>query len=122
MAVTLSTIVIDASEPAALAAFWVAVLGWESEPDEDGSFVVRDPTGTTPVELLIIWVPEPKRVKNRLHLDLTPSGTDQRHELERLVGLGAVEVDIGQGEQTWVVLADPEGNEFCLLSGQKDAP
>jgi len=58
-------------------------------------------------------VPEDKTVKNRLHLDLRPD--DQAAEVERLVGLGATRVDLGQGEASWVVLADPEGNEFCVL-------
>jgi hypothetical protein len=61
-------------------------------------------------------VPEGKTVKNRIHLDFTPD--DQAAEVARVVGLGARHVDIGQGEQSWVVLADPEGNEFCILSGR----
>jgi hypothetical protein len=66
--------------------------------------------------LLFLRVPEGKAVKNRLHLDLRPAdGTDQAAELERLLDLGATPVDIGQGDVTWHVLADPEGNEFCLL-------
>ncbi|RNE66608.1 glyoxalase [Cryobacterium tepidiphilum] len=65
---------------------------------------------------LFLNVPEPKTVKNRLHLDFVPD--DQAAEVERLVALGARHVDIGQGEQTWVVLADPEGNEFCVLSAR----
>ncbi len=58
-------------------------------------------------------VPDAKAVKNRLHIDLRPD--DQAAEVERALSLGARHVDIGQGEQTWVVLADPEGNEFCIL-------
>ena len=74
--------------------------------------MVSPKTGTgTP--LLFCKVPEGKTVKNRLHLDLRPE--DQAAEVERLIGLGARKVDIGQGSQTWVVLADPEGNEFCVL-------
>jgi hypothetical protein len=59
-------------------------------------------------------------VKNRIHLDVTPAGADQAEELERLLALGARRVDIGQGETPWVILADPEGNEFCLLSPHVD--
>ncbi len=64
-------------------------------------------------DLLFLAVPDPKTIKNRLHLDLRPD--DQKAEVERALALGAKHVDIGQGEQTWVVLADPEGNEFCIL-------
>jgi hypothetical protein len=60
-------------------------------------------------------VPEGKSVKNRLHIDVNPVGVPQEVELQRLFDLGATHVDIGQGEETWYVLADPEGNEFCLL-------
>ena len=66
-------------------------------------------------------VPEPKAVKNRLHIDLNPSGCDQAAELERLLALGARPTDVGQGDESWVVLADPEGNEFCLLARRIDA-
>jgi len=72
--------------------------------------------------LLVIEVPEQKTVKNRVHLDVNPVGADQEEELQRLLALGARPVDIGQGETTWVVLADPEGNEFCLLRRRLDAP
>jgi hypothetical protein len=119
MAANLSTIVIDARDHVALARFWRAVLGWpviEQDDDPDDPWVeigLPDRSATT---VLIQRVPEPKSGKNRLHLDLTPSGTTQSEELERLLGLGARHADIGQGEETWVVLADPEDNEFCLLS------
>ena len=64
--------------------------------------------------LLFTPVTDVKRVKNRLHIDLRPD--DQEAEVERLVGMGARSVDVGQGDVGWVVLADPEGNEFCVLS------
>jgi hypothetical protein len=67
--------------------------------------------------LLFVAVPDPKSGKNRLHLDFR--GDDQQAEVERLLGLGAVRADVGQGEETWVVLADPEGNEFCVLSSRE---
>ena len=61
-----------------------------------------------------IW---PKTWKNRLHLDIAPSvGGDQQAEVDRLVSLGATHLDIGQGDVSWVVLADPDGNEFCVLT------
>jgi hypothetical protein len=122
MAVRLTTIVIDAADPTRIAAFWVAVLGWDAKPDADGDIVLSDPTGASSVELLFIKVPEPKRLKNRLHLDLNPLDADQSAELDRLLSLGAVRVDIGQVDTSWVVLADPEGNEFCLLAKRLDAP
>jgi predicted enzyme related to lactoylglutathione lyase len=108
-------LVVDCHDPVALADFWSAVLGWEkrSAPDE-GEIEVVDPAASAPA-LLFTPVPEAKTVKNRLHIDVNPVGVTQAEELDRLVGLGATRVDIGQGEQTWVVLADPEGNEFCLL-------
>ncbi len=67
--------------------------------------------------LEILEVDDPKVVKNRVHLDVAPEeGDDQAAEVERLRALGATDADIGQGEQTWVVLADPDGNEFCVLT------
>jgi len=78
-----------------------------------------EPTAPPPI-LVFVPVPEPKVGKNRLHLDVNPSGCDQAEELERLVALGARQVDVGQGEVPWVVLADPEGNEFCLLGRRVD--
>jgi hypothetical protein len=70
--------------------------------------------------LVFAAVPEPKTVKNRVHIDVNPSGCDQAEEVERVLALGARRVDVGQGEQTWVVLADPEGNEFCILQRRVD--
>lgn len=120
MPARLTEIVIDCIDPEALARWWQAVLGWEPGEDtdvsadgEDDEFELRNPTGYP--HLLFIKVPEAKSVKNRIHLDVSPTGVEQPEELERLLGLGAKRVDIGQGEQTWVVLADPEGNEFCVL-------
>jgi len=66
-------------------------------------------------------VPEPKTVKNRVHIDVNPSGTGQAEELERLLSLGARRVDIGQGDVSWVVMADPEANEFCVLRPRESA-
>jgi hypothetical protein len=115
MAVTFTDLIIDARDPRALAAFWQRVLDWEiTDEDEDG--VTLSPPEPGPPAITFLPVPEPKTVKNRLHIDVRPAaGSDQDTELERLLGIGARKADIGQGEQTWVVLADPEGNEFCLL-------
>ncbi|HSS09235.1 MAG TPA: VOC family protein, partial [Acidimicrobiales bacterium] len=85
----------------------------------EGALELADPVGSRPT-LVFVPVPDAKTVKNRLHIDLNPVGADQETELERLMALGARPVDIGQGEQSWVVLADPEGNEFCLLRRRLD--
>ena len=112
MALTFTQICIDAVDVDALAHWWSAVLDWPLVVDEDGDVVLRPPGGA---EWLFLPVPEGKTIKNRIHVDLRPD--DQQAEVERVLGLGARRVDIGQGEQSWVVLADPEGNEFCILSG-----
>jgi predicted enzyme related to lactoylglutathione lyase len=106
-------ICIDAHDIKALGAWWSQVLGWRHYVDEDGDVVLEAPPGAGP-NWLFLAVPEGKSVKNRLHLDFRPD--DQQAEVDRVVGLGARHVDVGQGEQTWVVLADPEGNEFCILA------
>lgn len=113
-------LVIDAVEPARLARFWAAALGWEIGVEEDEEIDVwpleyRYPD---PVALPLVFVPVPevKTGKNRIHLDLaTESVAHQAAEVERLLGLGATPTDIGQGDVPWVVMADPEGNEFCVL-------
>ncbi|MEE8601319.1 VOC family protein [Euzebya tangerina] len=123
MGSALSTIVIDAHDVDRLVSFWCAVLGWSrSEAVEpDGAVEIADPQAPGSVTILVQPVPEAKTTKNRLHLDIRPRDRDQTAELERLLDLGATRVDIGQGEQTWVVLADPEGNEFCLLRARVDS-
>ncbi|MGH9047804.1 MAG: VOC family protein [Acidimicrobiales bacterium] len=114
-----TSIVIDANDVEKIAAFWAAVLGREVEIDGDGDVVLAAPDDES-VDVLVLAAPQAKGAKNRLHIDLNPVGTDQSAELGRILDLGAVEVDIGQGEPSWVVLADPEGNEFCLLSRRFD--
>lgn len=115
MPVRISSVCIDAVNPRPVASFWAAVLGWEvAEEDEEG-ISLAPPTSDLPT-LDILRVPAPKGVKNRLHIDLRADGTTFESELARLQDLGARRVDIGQGRDvTWVVLADPDGNEFCLL-------
>jgi hypothetical protein len=114
----IAALAIDCHDPQRLAAFWTAVLGYEIvEVDVDGvSIAAPDGSGVT-LDLLV--VPDDKVVKNRLHLDLRPDDRDS--EVERVLALGATRVDVGQGpEVTWVVLADPEGNEFCILRALPD--
>ena len=116
MTSTLSEVLIDCNDCELVAQFWCAVLGWEVlDRDEEGDVEIGTPGG--PVRLLFLPVPEPKTLKNRIHLDVHAVDGDQEAEVERLIALGATHVDVGQGEQSWVVLADPEGNEFCVLAG-----
>jgi hypothetical protein len=113
-----SSLTIDCTNPRELAEWWAAALDWKIVGfDDDGDVWVAP--GTDPAEfpgavpLLFLHDPNPKTVKNRLHLDLVPD--DQAAEVARLESLGATRVDIGQGDASWVVMADPEGNEFCVL-------
>jgi hypothetical protein len=123
----LTEIVVDCHDPVAQAAFWAAALGyqvvrteqgqvevapWEREPPDLAEQVRQAPAVPT---LVFVAVPEAKTVKNRLHLDLRPVDRSHEAEVGRLIGLGARRADVGQGEVPWVVLADPEGNEFCVL-------
>lgn len=131
MALRWYTTVIDAHDAANLSRWWAEVLDWEiayESPDE----VVLVPTYAaqamadgltwerTPPGLVFVPVGEDKVVKNRLHLDLAPHTSDDREaEIERVLGLGATRADVGQApEATWDVFADPEGNEFCILSSR----
>ncbi len=108
---------IDCHDPMTLSAFWREALGWRVTYASDDQHVLEpaedSPQDGVAADLLFLKVPENKTVKNRLHLDLRPD--DQAAEVQRLLSLGAATVDIGQGEQSWVVMADPEGNEFCVL-------
>ncbi|MGH9275080.1 MAG: VOC family protein [Acidimicrobiales bacterium] len=110
-------ICIDSTDPAPLAHWWAELLGWRITYEEDDEVVLEPPAGSpedgVSPDILFLRVPEPKTVKDRLHIDLRPE--DQAAEVARAEALGATRVDIGQGEPTWVVLADPEGNEFCIL-------
>jgi hypothetical protein len=110
-------LIVDCANPQRLAAFWAAVLGWQPTGRYEGVIEIAGPPGSGP-SLVFVPVPEAKTVKNRLHIDVNPVGCEQEQEVERLIGLGARRADVDQGEQTWVVLADPEGNEFCVLRSQ----
>jgi predicted enzyme related to lactoylglutathione lyase len=114
-----AAILTDCGDPAGLGRFWSAITGWPvSYEYPDVIAGLRSPTGTGPY-LEFLRNPDRKRVKNRLHPDLAPEKSDDRDaELARLLGAGATRVDVGQGEVPWTVLADPEGNEFCLLSSR----
>jgi hypothetical protein len=118
----LTEIVVDSRDPRALARFWGEVLGWPVCDDERGlSWISESGDHTTRPLIVFVPVPGPKTVKNRVHLDVNPSGADQSEELGRLLALGATRADVGQPEDVpWVVLADPEGNEFCLLGRRVD--
>ncbi|MFM7718181.1 MAG: VOC family protein [Actinomycetota bacterium] len=110
----LEALTIDCDDHLAVARFWEAALGWEIAETDDEGTVLRPPAGVGATELLFLKVPDRKSSKNRLHLDLRPD--DQAAEVARLEGIGARRVEIGQTDEvTWVVLADPEGNEFCVL-------
>lgn len=112
MALVWEQVIIDTSEPRELGTWWAEALRWVVIDDHDDEFEIRPGPDVFP-GLLFVRVAEPKAQKNRLHIDLRPD--DQEHEVARLTSMGARLVDIGQGEQAWVVLADPEGNEFCVL-------
>ena len=131
MAVRWYSVVVDCHDVAAQAAWWAAALGWkkayESEhevvlvPQHASSDLVRStPWEQVPPGLVFVPVPEGKTVKNRLHLDLAPHTSDDRDaEIARLIELGATRVDVGQDlSAPGAVLADPEGNEFCVLSSR----
>jgi len=106
-------VVVDSEDPARLARWWAEALGYQIVHEEPDEVEIRRSVQELP-GLLFTPVPEAKTVKNRLHIDLRPD--DQEAEVERLVDMGARPVDIGQHDVSWVVLADPEGNEFCVLA------
>lgn len=111
--------VVDAGDPGALGRWWAQALGWvvvdEEITAEESVIEIRREPDVLP-GLLFVSVADERVGKNRLHLDFRPD--DQQVEVARLLALGARRVDIGQGDATWVVMADPEGNEFCVLSSR----
>ena len=121
MGVVLREVVIDCNDPRVVAEFWSEVLGWTVQGSDDVLWMSPSGEPFPDMPLVFIRVPEKKSIKNRLHLDLSPVGCERDEEVARLLALGAEPVDIGQGEQGWVVLADPEGNEFCVLGRRADA-
>jgi catechol 2,3-dioxygenase-like lactoylglutathione lyase family enzyme len=114
---TLLNITIDCADARAQALFWAAALGWTAREQDDApghvEYLLEPPAGGFP-RLYFTTVSEPKITKNRLHLDLIPPGDDPQRELARLTGLGATVLDDQPPGAGWLILADPEGNEFCL--------
>ena len=118
MDIRIQCLTVDTTDPARLADFWEAVLGWRRTHASHDEVVLEPPAGSpedgVSPDLLFVRVPEKKAGKNRLHLDLRPK--DQAAEVARIEALGATRADVGQGpDVSWVVLADPDGNEFCVL-------
>ncbi len=128
MASRIVSVPIDCTDAELLATFWSDVLGWQivkrgwqrTEHGADGVSIGSADGGAFEIDFR--WVPDaPSPSKNRLHLDINPTDREQDSEFERLLALGAKPVDIGQGDVSWHVLADPEGNVFCLCRDQVDA-
>jgi hypothetical protein len=128
MASRLTEISLDCHDPDRLADFWTAALDWvvlDREPGlvevgparaSDQALLDAVRSGPVPPTMFLAAVAEDKVVKNRMHLDLSPVDRSRDEEVERLLALGATRADVGQtGEESWVVMADPEGNEFCVL-------
>lgn len=124
MACRISELVLDCRDPEHLARFWCEVLDYVVlDRDDDGSLEIGPSEGFGGPQPTIILSPDdaPKSGKLRLHIDLNPTDRNQDAELERLLELGARPADVGQtGEESWHVLTDPEGNEFCLLRARID--
>ena len=118
---------IDCADPSDLARFWCSVLDYEVQGEDDEIVTIGPPTapegknrrGPVPPALTFARVPEGKIVKNRLHPDVNPTDRSQDEEIARLVGLGATVVNDNRPEFSWVTLADPEGNEFCVLADRR---
>ncbi|PXY25021.1 hypothetical protein DI005_01390 [Prauserella sp. PE36] len=126
MATRLAHLVVDARQPSLLAGFWSGLLGWEVVPEDgadvEGAVAVRapEPDGCQ-LSLVFVPAPGPKTAKNRVHLDLASAGRErQRSIVDDAVARGATTADVGQGAVPWVVLADPEGNEFCVLEPREE--
>lgn len=129
MASKFTELAIDCADPHGLARFWCSVLDYEIKDvdEDDGTVTVgpplvpgsEDTPGPVPPVLTFARVPEGKTVKNRLHIDVNPTDREQDEEVRRLLDLGARHADVGQGDHSWVVLVDPEENEFCVLSGRR---
>ena len=115
MPVTLHHIVVDTHDLPGLARFWTQALDWKILSEREREIIIG-PDEHAPAGMCFMPVTDPKTVKNRVHLDLTTEAGDRDAEIERLLALGARRVDVGQtGEESWTVLADPEGNEFCVI-------
>jgi Glyoxalase-like domain len=123
MASRFTELSVDSHDSRALAEFWCEVLGYRIIDEDEGVLeigtaeLVADEVVRGPVPPTIVFapVPEGKTIKNRLHIDVSPIDREPAEEVERLLALGATRADIGQGDVPWTVMADPEGNEFCVL-------
>lgn len=118
MSLRIQCVCIDSHDPSKIATFWETALGWRRTFENNDEVVLEPPAGSREdgvvPDLLFLRVPEDKTLKNRLHFDLRPDDRDA--EVRRLVELGAQHIEIGQArDASWIVLADPEGNEFCVL-------
>ena len=123
MACRFTELAIDCHDHDMLGRFWAQVLGYKVSERSDGPehhyVELTGPKGAGPT-LLLIRTPDVKETKNRLHIDVNATDRNQADEVERILALGATRTDIGQGDVPWVVLADPEGNEFCVLKSRLD--
>lgn len=118
MASVFTELTIDCENPERLARFWAEVLGYSVAEAETGMVEISGPNRPS---LVFFEVPENKTKKNRLHIDVNPVDRDRDAEVSRLLSLGATHTDVGQKKDVpWVVLADPEGNEFCVLGSRVD--
>ena len=121
MAMTWEQVVVDARDPVRLGRWWAEAMDWVVVNASPQEFEIQPSAGVTP-GMLFLPVPEGKRTKNRLHIDLRPDGV-RDSEVARLLMLGATRVDVGQdAAEPWTVLADPEGNEFCVLGERRPHP
>jgi hypothetical protein len=113
--------VIDSADPSALAHWWAGALGWRFIDDGNGEYDVVPPPGEPGLDLVFVSVDDERVMKNRVHLDLRSGDLEAQVTIvERLLRTGARRIDIGQGEVPWVVLADPEGNECCVVEPREE--
>jgi hypothetical protein len=126
----LTEVIVDCHDLDVVVEFWCAALGYERSHHDDGWQMIGPPgpaptvaewaAAPRPPAISFVLVREGKTTKNRVHIDVTPIGTTQAAEVERLTKLGARPTDVGQRDKPWVVLADPEGNEFCVMPEATD--
>lgn len=116
MALEWEQVVVATKDPVALGQWWREVLGWVVVDDGPVVFEIQPEPDRTP-GILFLTSQDAKHGHNRLHIDLRPD--DQDAEVERLIAMGARRIDVGQGDVPWVVLADPDGNEFCVLGARQ---